>query len=312
MPSDTDQNASPPSSVERSRNNSWLKYSLWSAACVCFGILLVALTNSVVTWSSSDRFCGQFCHSMSWASAGYKRGPHYIDQVGVSASCGDCHIPYDSQRATPAEYVQLLGFKAQRGAKDFYYEARRTIATKEEWDKRKPALRAEFESYLTAHDYVTCLGCHRLDSFGGPRNHMKQMIHDDVIKAGNDDCLNCHRNIGHVYETTSQAGAWYTVGQAAAGSSLYQHSCSSCHGSNLEGGAGPALTGASWRQLFGGAKLLTPWGEIKGPMAEYAGVKFSTQQSLDILAFLLQKNGYPAGSERLTDTRQLSEVIPSK
>ena len=279
---------------------------------MCFGIFLVALTNTVVTWSSSDRFCGQYCHSMTWASAGYKRGPHYIDQVGVSASCGDCHIPYDSRHATPAEYVQLLRFKAERGAKDFYNEARRTISTEEEWEKRRPALRAEFEGYLTAHNYVTCLGCHRLDSFGGPRNHMKQMIHNEVIKAGQVDCLACHRNIGHVYETTSQAGAWYTVEQAAAGGSLFQHSCSSCHGANLEGGAGPALTGASWRQLFGGAKLLTPWGEIKGPMSEYAGVKFTTQQSLDILAFLLQKNGYPAGSEPLTNTRHLSEVIPSK
>jgi NapC/NirT cytochrome c family, N-terminal region/Cytochrome C oxidase, cbb3-type, subunit III len=229
----------------------------------------------------------------------------------VSASCGDCHIPYDSRHATAAEYVQLLVFKAQRGAKDFYNEGRRTIATKEEWEKRRPALRSEFESYLTAHNYVTCLGCHRLDSFGGSRSHMKQMIHE-VIKASNVDCLKCHRNIGHVCESTPKEGAWYTVEQAAAGAGLYQHSCSSCHGANLEGGTGPALTGSSWRQLFGGAKLLTPWGEIKGPMAECAGATFTTQQSLDILAFLLQKNGYPAGREPRTDTRELPDVISSK
>ena len=312
MPNDTVPIRNTSVNTGPDRSNRWLKYSLWSGACVCFGILLVALTNSVVVWSSSDQFCGQFCHSMTWASAGYKRGPHYIDQVGVSASCGDCHIPYDSQHATPAEYVQMLGFKAQRGAKDFYNEARKTIATKEEWEKRRPALRSEFESYLTAHNYVTCLGCHRLDSFAGPRNHMKQMIHDEVIKAGHVDCLRCHRDIGHMYESASKEGARYTLEQAASGARLYQHSCSSCHGSNLEGGAGPALTGSSWRQLFGGAKLLTPWGEIKGPMAEYAGVTITTQQSLDILAFLLQKNGYPAGREPLTDTRELSDVISSK
>jgi len=37
----------------------------------------------------------------------------------------------------------------------------------------------------------------------------------------------------------------------------------------LEGGGGPALTGVTWEQCFGGGKLLTPWGEIKGPMAQY-------------------------------------------
>jgi cytochrome c-type protein NapC len=292
--------------------NRWLTYFLWSGACVCFGILLVALTNSAVIWSSSDRFCGQFCHSMTWASAAYKRGPHYINQVGVSASCGSCHIPYDSRHATAVQYLQLLTFKGERGAKDFYSEARKTIATKEEWERRRPALRSEFENYLTAHNYVTCLGCHHLDSFGGPRNHMKQMIHDEVIKAGSVDCLRCHRDIGHVYQSTQRTEGWYTVEQAATGSGIFQHSCSPCHGANLEGGAGPALIGSSWRQLYTGAKLLAPWGEIKGPMAAYAGAKFTTQQSLDILAFLLQKNGYPAGRTPLTDTRELSEVVPSK
>jgi mono/diheme cytochrome c family protein len=140
---------------------------------------------------------------------------------------------------------------------------------------------------------------------------MKQMIHDDVIKAGSVDCLSCHRDIGHVYESTQKTGGWYTAEQAEAGNGLFQQSCSPCHGTNLEGGAGPALTGTSWLQLYAGAKLLTPWGEIKGPMAAYAGAKFTTQQSLDILAFLLKKNGYAAGKEPLTDTRELSDVMRS-
>jgi hypothetical protein len=80
----------------------------------------------------------------------------------------------------------------------------------------------------------------------------------------------------------------------------------------LEGGTGPALKGASRQQLYGGAKLLTVWGEIKGPMAQYAGTTFTTQQSLDLLAYLLQQNGLPAGAQPLVDTRELSDTIPSK
>jgi hypothetical protein len=80
----------------------------------------------------------------------------------------------------------------------------------------------------------------------------------------------------------------------------------------LEGGAGPALKGTSWQQLYGGAKLLAVWGEIKGPMAQSAGVTFTTQESLDLLAYLLQQNGLPAGNQQLVDTRELSETIPYK
>jgi hypothetical protein len=68
----------------------------------------------------------------------------------------------------------------------------------------------------------------------------------------------------------------------------------------------------TWAQKFGGVKLLTVWGEIKGPRAEYAGRTFTTQQSLDILAYLLQQNGLAAGTRPLTDTRDLSDTLPVK
>jgi nitrate/TMAO reductase-like tetraheme cytochrome c subunit len=277
------------------------------------GVVFVALTNHLVNWSSSDKFCGAACHSMTWANAAYQQSPHYINSVGVRATCGDCHIPYDAGHATAIEYVKLLLFKADRGAKDFWNEANKTIATKEEWEKRRSALRSTFQSYLTQHNYITCRGCHSLQSFGGPRSHMKLVIHQGQVKADSYDCLQCHANIGHVYEQPSpKADGWYSVKQAVAGRKLFAASCSGCHGAKLQGISGPALTGATWKQRFGGARLLTVWGEIKGPMAEYAGATFTTQQSLDILAYLLQQNGLASGNQPLADTRQLSDTLPEK
>jgi hypothetical protein len=64
--------------------------------------------------------------------------------------------------------------------------------------------------------------------------------------------------------------------------------------------------------MYGGAKLLTVWGEITGPMAQYAGATYTTQQSLDIVSYLLQQNGLPAGSQPLANTRELSDLLPAK
>jgi cytochrome c-type protein NapC len=290
---------------------------LWVSLCafafVFVGVTLTALTNRAVVWSSSDRFCGTTCHSMTWASAAYHQSTHYINNVGVRASCGDCHIPYDSGHATSVEYVKLLLFKADRGFKDFWYESRKSIATKEEWEKRRPALSESFESYLTHHNYITCRGCHSLSSFGGPNSHMKVVIHQGIVQADSYNCLECHTNIGHVYlQPSARVDGWYTVEQAAAGMKLFDQSCSGCHGAKLEGGVGPALDGVAWKQRFGGAKLLTVWGEIKGPMADYAGKTFTTQQSLDILAYLLQQNGLAAGTRPLASTRELSDTLPAR
>ncbi len=286
---------------------------LWGTIFGLSGVALVAVTNKAVIWSSSDAFCGRFCHSMTWASAGYRQAPHFINAAGVRASCGQCHIPYDSSHATATEYVQLLAFKAQRGAKDFWHESRRSIATKAEWESRRPQLRAEFENYMQAHNYITCRGCHSLEAFGGPRSQMKVLIHQDIIKSSDVDCFRCHRDIGHVYQQPmAKIDGWYTSEQAAAGEKLYQTQCANCHGERLEGGSGPSLRGVSWHQMYAGAKLLTVWGEIKGPMAQYAGTSYTTQQSLDILSYLLQQNGLPSGTHALADTRELSDVLPAK
>lgn len=121
---------------------------------------------------------------------------------------------------------------------------------------------------MQAHNFITCRGCHSLEAFGGPRSQMKLLIHQGVIKANDVDCLQCHQNVGHVYEQpAAKLDGWYTTEQAAAGEKLYQSQCANCHGAKLEGSAGPALKVASWHQMHGGATLLTVWGEIKGPMA---------------------------------------------
>jgi nitrate/TMAO reductase-like tetraheme cytochrome c subunit len=194
----------------------WIR--LWGTIFGLSGVALVALTNKAVIWSSSNAFCGTFCDSMTWASAGYHQGPHFINGSGVGASCGQCHIPYDSSHAAATEYVKMLLFKAARGAKDFWNESHKTIATREEWEKRRPQLGAEFDSYLQAHNYITCRGCHVLDAFGGPRSQMKVLIHKDIIKANDVGCLRCHRDVGHVYEQpVAKVGGWYTTEQAGSG-----------------------------------------------------------------------------------------------
>jgi nitrate/TMAO reductase-like tetraheme cytochrome c subunit len=313
MPEDMSPGASPFDMLRSASRGRLLWISSWALGFALLGIVLVAATNHTVNWSSSDKFCGTACHSMTWAAAAYQQSPHYINRVGIRASCGECHIPYDSGHATAKQYAKLLLFKADRGAKDFWYEARKSIATNEEWEKRRPALSSTFQSYLMQHNYITCRGCHSLDAFGGAGSHMKVVIHRGLANGSSFDCLQCHVNIGHLYEqSAAKVSGWYTVEQAAAGAKLFEQSCAACHGATLEGGGGPALSGATWKQSFGGAKLLRVWGEIKGPMADYAGATFTTQQSLDILAFLLQQNGLPAGNKPLENTRELSDALPEK
>jgi mono/diheme cytochrome c family protein len=113
-------------------------------------------------------------------------------------------------------------------------------------------------------------------------------------------------------QSSSGTGGWYTTSQAANGAKAYQKACASCHGANLQGSMGPALVGKQFWLTYGGKKVSTLWSDVHTQMPMSAPGSVSAKNSTDIMAFLLQKNGVPAGSTPLNDTADLSKALPSK
>lgn len=109
-----------------------------------------------------------------------------------------------------------------------------------------------------------------------------------------------------------QSSGWYTTNQAASGAKAYRKTCASCHGANLEGAMGPALVGKQFWLAYGGKKISTLWSAVHTQMPMMAPGSVSARNSLNIMAFLLQKNGLPSGSRPLDDTVDLSKALPTK
>ena len=91
----------------------------------------------------------------------------------------------------------------------------------------------------------------------------------------------------------------YTQDQAAAGRSVYQTSCATCHSSDLSGREGPQLAGANF---------LAQWGDrTAGELINYiqstmppSGAALPGDSYRNVAAFLLDANGARAGSQALT------------
>jgi mono/diheme cytochrome c family protein len=111
---------------------------------------------------------------------------------------------------------------------------------------------------------------------------------------------------------SSGSPGWYTPGQAANGAKAYQKACASCHGPKLHGGMAPALVGKQFWLTYGGKKVSTLWSDIHTQMPMSAPGSVSAKDSIDIMAFLFEKNGVLAGSTPLNDTADLSKALPSK
>ena len=91
----------------------------------------------------------------------------------------------------------------------------------------------------------------------------------------------------------------YTTAQAARGASVYNQWCVPCHGTNLQGESGPALTGQVLRQTYGGgtAAQLYDFISRQMPLQNPGGLK--QWQYLDVTAYILSRNGLPPGNTAL-------------
>ena len=105
-----------------------------------------------------------------------------------------------------------------------------------------------------------------------------------------------------------QSGA-YTAQQATQGQTVYSASCAGCHGQNLEGTAAPGLTGANFLGNYSTANDL--YGFIAKEMPADNPGSLKPADYLNIVAFIMQKNGFPAGSTAL-DASKLSGVSLKK
>jgi cytochrome c553 len=109
-------------------------------------------------------------------------------------------------------------------------------------------------------------------------------------------------------------GVWsgvFTAQQAARGKSSYDGVCARCHGVQLTGGAdgGPTLTGGTFLGRWSNDTLASLFVKIRDTMPRNTPGTISEDVKVEILAYLLQQNGFPAGTSELkADLPSLDEL----
>ncbi len=94
--------------------------------------------------------------------------------------------------------------------------------------------------------------------------------------------------------------ALYTADQATAGQAVFQTNCAVCHGPKLEGRAGPALKGLTFATPAAHFSVSDVFKIVSQNMPAPAPGTLPQEDYVNIMSFLLQQNGYPAGSTPMT------------
>ena len=105
---------------------------------------------------------------------------------------------------------------------------------------------------------------------------------------------------------------WYTQDQATRGHQLFNNYCAQCHMPDLTGAAGPALVGDAFRKDWGNKPLgdLFSFEHSNMPATNPGSLPDDTMWT--ITAYILQKNGLPAGPIALTQPTAANRTIPAK
>ena len=100
-------------------------------------------------------------------------------------------------------------------------------------------------------------------------------------------------------QTSSVWDGSYTPAQAERGAARYRQECVMCHGPALEGnGEAPPLTGR-FIPDWAGTSLADLFEKIQATMPLFAPGTLNASDTVDILAFILRSNDFPAGPKEL-------------
>ncbi len=102
--------------------------------------------------------------------------------------------------------------------------------------------------------------------------------------------------------TTSSLEGWYAPDQASSGRARYTTNCAVCHGSNLQGGAGPALSGASFNAKWRNHPLRDLYTVVHDQMPLSTPGTLPPKTSFEIIAYVLSFNGFHAGTTPIAES----------
>jgi cytochrome c len=97
------------------------------------------------------------------------------------------------------------------------------------------------------------------------------------------------------------APSLFTAAQAERGEGNYEHYCRACHGEHLDDGdlGGPPLRGSYFRGHWGAGDVAALFAYTKSQMPPDNPGELNDATYADILAYVLQYNGYKAGPDAL-------------
>ncbi|MGB9153000.1 MAG: cytochrome c [Alphaproteobacteria bacterium] len=124
-------------------------------------------------------------------------------------------------------------------------------------------------------------------------------------------CVCCCAAFGAQANVSPLGPAVYTANQATQGRGIYANQCASCHGANLEGNIGPALSGSAFEQMAAAQQLTAAslLAVITQSMPKIDPGSLSAADYANVTAYILKENNFAAGQNPLSASSPLLQTL---
>jgi len=153
---------------------------------------------SALQFASTDTFCTS-CHEMGTPFQELTRSVHYSNQLGIQASCADCHVP-------PAFLPGLLRHIA--ASVEVWGHMMGELDTPAKYEAHRMKLAQKVWTGLKADDSAECRHCHTPGAMAqaNPPSTADSLaaiapatMHQSL--SSSFTCIDCHKGVAHVLPT---------------------------------------------------------------------------------------------------------------
>jgi mono/diheme cytochrome c family protein len=117
--------------------------------------------------------------------------------------------------------------------------------------------------------------------------------------------------VGQAGQLRSITDNAYSTTQAARGQAIYKTQCAGCHGNAMEGTSGPPLVGDDFLSNWSARPLANLVDKVEKTMPFNLPGSLSRQQSIDLVAYVLQTGKFPAGQTDLSEAALSQIALPA-
>lgn len=153
------------------------------------GCLVVPTTMTFNHLTSTETFCGNSCHAMTWIVNDpiYVNSTHKINESGVIAQCKDCHLPRG--------IIQETWAHISNGTRDLIASLSNDFSDPKRWDARRQILAHKVRKNMIKDNSSTCRTCHQLMFQQSSKERVARQ--HELAQRAKVTCIQCHFNLVH-------------------------------------------------------------------------------------------------------------------